>query len=175
MNKNIVLIGLMGSGKSTLGKYLAEKSGMEFYDTDDLIIQKAGKPISRIFEDDGEHVFRDLESEVIAEVAKKGGCVISTGGGAVLRQENIDNLKASGVLFFLKASPKILYERVKDDDSRPLLKGDDPVGILRRILIARASYYEQADYTVDTENLSVHEGSEEVLRLYNEKLNASKL
>lgn len=168
MNKNIVLIGLMGSGKSTVGKCLAQKAGLEFLDTDEIIIQKAGKPIGQIFEDEGEPFFRDLEAEVIAETAKKQGCVISTGGGAVLREENIENLKRTGILFFLKASPEALYERVKDDNSRPLLRGDDPVSILRRILTARTYYYEQADFTVNTEKLSVEEGCEEILRLYNE-------
>ncbi len=166
MNKNIVLIGLMGSGKSTLGKHIAQKTGKEFLDTDELIVQKAGKPISKIFEEDGEMVFRDLEAEIIEEASNKHDCVISTGGGAVLRDENIENLKKSGILFFLKASPETLYERVKDDDSRPLLKGDNPVGILRRILTARTPYYERADFRVNTENLSVEQGCEEILRLY---------
>ncbi|OGI00097.1 MAG: hypothetical protein A2Y25_04200 [Candidatus Melainabacteria bacterium GWF2_37_15] len=166
MNKNIVLIGLMGSGKSTIGKCLAEKTSMEFFDTDELIIQKAGKPISKIFEDAGEPFFRDLESEAIEEVSKKQNAVISTGGGAVLRDENMENLKKSGILFFLQASPETLYERVKDDKSRPLLRGDDPAGILRRILIARTPFYEQANFNINTENSTVEQVCEEILRLY---------
>ncbi len=166
MNKNIVLIGLMGSGKSSVGRCIAQKTGREFLDTDDLIIEKAGKPISRIFEDDGEPVFRDMESEAVLEASQKQGCIISTGGGAVLRDENIENLKKTGVLFFLQARPETLYERVKDDDSRPLLRGDDPVSILRRILIAREPFYGQADFRVDTEDLSLEQVCDEILRLY---------
>ena len=171
MKKNIVLIGLMGSGKTTLGKCIAEKSGMEFVDTDELIIQKAGKPISKIFEDEGELIFRDLESEAVKEASEKEGAVISTGGGAVLREENIENLQKTGVLFYLQASPETLYERVKDDDSRPLLRGDDPVNILRRILSARSPYYGQADFTVNTEALSPEQASDRIIELYHGHLN----
>ncbi|MCK5176538.1 MAG: shikimate kinase, partial [Candidatus Aenigmarchaeota archaeon] len=127
MNKNIVLIELMGSGKTTLGNYLAQKISIEFFDTDELIIQKTAKPISKIFEEEGELFFRDIESEIIQEVAQKHCVVISTGGGAVLREENVENLKKTGILFYLEASPEELYNRVKDDSSRPLLKGDNPV------------------------------------------------
>lgn len=171
MNKNIVLIGLMGSGKTTLGKALAEKSGMEFVDTDALIIQRAGKPISEIFAEDGEGVFRDYETEVIKEISQKRNAVISTGGGAVLRDENVENLKFSGILFFLKATPEALYERVKNDTARPLLRGDDPVNILRSILAARAMFYEQADYTINTEEFTIEQECNEILRLYNGYIN----
>lgn len=167
MAKNIVLIGIMGSGKTTLGRLIAQKTGMEFLDTDELIIQRAGKPISKIFEDEGESHFRDLESAVIEEVSQRSDCVISTGGGAVLVSTNIDNLKKNGILFYLSASPKTLWDRVKDDDSRPILKGDNPVGILRRVLAARKPFYEEADYTIDTEN-PPEETVEEVIRLYSQ-------
>lgn len=166
MKKNIVLIGLMGSGKTTLGKCIAAKSGMEFVDTDELIIRKAGKPISQIFEDEGELFFRDMESEAVKEASEKEGAVISTGGGAVLREENIENLQKTGILFYLEASPEALYERVKDDDSRPLLRGDDPVNILRRILVARAPYYGQADFTINTEVLSPEQASDKIIEIY---------
>lgn len=165
MAKNIVLIGLMGSGKTTLGKLLAQKTGMEFIDTDEMIVERAGKPISKIFEDEGELHFRDLESEVIEEISQKVGCVVSTGGGAVLRNENVENLQKTGVLFYLSASPETLWERIKDDDTRPILHGDDPASILRRVLAARKPLYEQADYTINTEN-PPEEIVEEILKLY---------
>jgi len=101
MTKNIVLIGLMGSGKTTIGKKIAEKLKMKFIDTDELIVQKAQKAINLIFAEDGELFFRDLESEVIEEISKQENIVISTGGGAVLREENLNNLKKNGVLFYL--------------------------------------------------------------------------
>jgi shikimate kinase len=164
--KNIVLTGLMGSGKTTLGKYISEKIGMEFVDTDEIIIQKAGKSISEIFEEQGEPYFRDLESEAVLEASLKHGCVISTGGGAVLREVNIDNLKKTGVLFYLEASPEELYNRIKDDSSRPLLRGDDPVEILRRVLLARRPYYETADFKITTENRSLEEIYIQVIELF---------
>ncbi len=166
MAKNIVLTGLMGSGKTTLGKYLTEVTGMEFIDTDDLIIQKAGKPISKIFAEDGEPCFRDLEAEVIEESAQKQDCIISTGGGAVLRIQNIENLKASGIVFYLQASAEALYERTKHDTSRPLLNTDDPAGVLRKLLASRKPFYENAHFTVNTENKTMEEVSKQVLRLY---------
>lgn len=167
--KNIVLIGLMGSGKTTLGRMVAQKTGMEFIDTDELIIQRVGKSISQIFEEDGEAFFRDLELEIIEEVSHRENCVISTGGGAVLRPENFDNLKKTGVLFFLSASPMILWERIKDDKSRPLLKGDNAIGILIRVLTARLPLYEQADYKINTEK-SFEEAVDEIIRLYQSHL-----
>ncbi len=165
MTKNIVLTGLMGSGKTTLGKYLAEITGMEFLDTDDLIVKKAGKPITEIFAEDGEPHFRDLESQVIAEAAQKTGCVISTGGGAVKRQKNIDNLKSTGMVFYLQASAEELYERTKHDSSRPLLNVDDPVAVLKKLLAERAPLYETAHFTVNTEKKSIEEVSKQILEL----------
>ncbi len=170
MAKNIVLIGLMGSGKTTIGKYLAQKTGMGFIDTDELIIQKAQKPISKIFEDEGELHFRDLESEVIEEASQKSGYVISTGGGAVLRDENVEILQKTGILFYLEASAEELYARVKDDPSRPLLRGDNPVNILRRLLIARKPFYGKADFKIITENRTLEEVSKQILELYSRSL-----
>ena len=170
MFKNIVLTGLMGSGKTTIGKYLAQRTGMEFIDTDELIVQKAKKPISQIFKDEGELYFRDLEAEVIEKSSQKSGCIISTGGGAVLRDENIENLQETGVLFYLEASAEELYARVKDDSSRPLLKGDNPVNILRRLLIARKPFYEKADFKIITENKTLEEVSKQILELYSRNL-----
>ncbi len=166
MIKNIVLTGLMGSGKTTVGRHISDKTDKEFLDTDDLIIQKAGKPISKIFEEDGEPHFRDIESEAILEASQKSGCVISTGGGAVLREENIDNLKKTGVVFYLEASAEELYNRTKGDSSRPLLNTEDPIGVLRRLLVARKPFYETADFKVNTGNKSVEEVSKQILELY---------
>jgi len=166
MTKNIVLTGLMGSGKTTLGKYLAQNTGMEFVDTDELIVQKAGKPISQIFADDGELYFRDLEAKTIEEASHKSGRIISTGGGAVLREENMANLKKTGIVFYLEAPAQILYDRVKDDTSRPLLKVDNPLEKLEQLLAQRRSHYETADFKVNTGGKSLEETSKLVLELY---------
>ena len=99
--ENIVLIGMPGSGKSTVASVLAKKLGRTVYDTDALIVEKAGVPISEIFEEHGEEYFRDLESEVVREISQKSGVIISTGGGAVLRELNVRRLKRNGRIYFL--------------------------------------------------------------------------
>ncbi|HSA07148.1 MAG TPA: shikimate kinase [Candidatus Gastranaerophilales bacterium] len=168
MAKNIVFIGLMGSGKTTLGKYTAKKTGMLFFDTDELIVKKAQKPIKAIFADEGELYFRELETEVIKDISQKTDCVISTGGGAVLKQENIEYLKKTGVLFYLEASPEELYRRTKNDFSRPLLKGDNPIKILEKLLISRKSFYDKADFKINTENKTLEEAFKQAHALYSQ-------
>ena len=114
--ENLVLIGMPGSGKSAVGKILTETTGKPLADTDLLIVEKAGKPISEIFREDGEPAFRDLESEIIRELSLQGGQVISTGGGAVLRPENVTLLRQNGRLFWLDRDPDSLIPT----DDRPL-------------------------------------------------------
>lgn len=114
--RNIILTGMPGAGKTTIGKYLAEALGREFIDTDELIVRKTGKEITKIFNELGESGFRDIESEVIAEVSLKNGSIISTGGGAILREDNIRSLKHNGVIFFLDRE---LSELIPTSD-RPL-------------------------------------------------------
>lgn len=114
--RNIILTGMPGAGKTTIGKYLAEALGREFIDTDELIVRKTGKEITEIFNELGESGFRDIESEVIAEVSLKNGSIISTGGGAILREDNIRSLKHNGVIFFLDRE---LSELIPTSD-RPL-------------------------------------------------------
>ncbi len=153
MKKNIVLIGFMGTGKSEVGKELAGKMGYAFIDTDDLIEKREGISISDIFEKYGESYFRKVESEIIEEVSKKDGVVISTGGGAVIRPENIENLKRNGIMICLTASPEIIYERTRNIDIRPLLKTDDPDKRIRELLKEREKYYSIAEITIDTTNI----------------------
>lgn len=114
--QSLVLIGMPGCGKSTIGRLLAQKTGKEFYDTDDIIIQKAGMPISRIFNQCGEKAFRDMEQKCIAELSLKNGAVIATGGGAILRPENVHNLKKNGQLLFLDRP----LEDIIPTEDRPL-------------------------------------------------------
>lgn len=166
MKKNIVLIGLMGSGKSTIGKLIAEKLGIKFADTDDLIIHKAQKPIKQIFAEEGEIFFRDIESKVIEEVSKEENIVISTGGGAVLRDENVESLKKNGILFYLYAPAEELYERIKDDTERPLIKTPNPLETLKKIQEAREYFYNKADYKITTCGKSPEESADEIIRIY---------
>jgi len=122
MKTSIALIGFMGTGKTVVGKAVAEKLGKDFVELDVLIEQKAGKPISEIFQQDGEVAFRELEIEVIKRVTENKKQVIACGGGVILNKINIDRLKKDSVIVYLTASPKVILERVSDDEERPLLQ-----------------------------------------------------
>lgn len=153
--KNIILIGFMGSGKTTAGKLLAEKLSMHFIDTDDLIEQIAQKKISDIFKENGEAHFRDMESKIIDTLSGYDKFVIATGGGIVLRPENVTKLKAIGQLVLLSAKPDVIYDRVKGNKDRPLLHAD-PMAKIKDILGKRNPIYRAAaDIEVDTSKLSV--------------------
>lgn len=167
MTKNIVLIGLMGSGKTTIGKKVAEKLSMKFVDTDELIVKKAQKSIKQIFAEDGELFFRNLESEVIEEVSKQENIVISTGGGAVLREENIDNLKKNGILFHLFAPAEELFKRIKDDTERPLINTKNPIKTLKTIQDNREIFYGQADFKINTGEKPPDEATDEIIEKFN--------
>ncbi len=121
--ENIVLIGMPGAGKTTVGKSLARKYNREVIDTDDLIVKKANKSIPEIFKEDGEEAFRDLESEVIREVAKLTGVIIATGGGAILREENRKELKKNGRIYFIDRPLKALLPT----EDRPLAKSAEAI------------------------------------------------
>ncbi len=166
MTKNIVLIGLMGSGKTTIGKLIAEKLSIKFIDTDELIVNKAQKPIKLIFAEEGEEFFRDMESEIIEEVSQQQNIVISTGGGAVLRDENVENLKQNGVLFHLYAPAEVLFTRIKDDRERPLINTPNPVRTLEIILKRREIFYNQADYKINTGEKSIDEAAETIIEIF---------
>jgi shikimate kinase len=153
----VILYGPMGSGKSTVGPSLADMLGYDFLDVDERIEEGAGKKISQIFADEGEPAFRQIEADTIASLATEKGKVIATGGGAVLRAENRQVLKTLGLTVYLKASPRELFQRIKNDTSRPLLQVEDPKAELKRILTAREPLYLEADIIVDTEDLSIEE------------------
>lgn len=168
---NIVLCGMMGAGKTTVGIRIADLTGMRWYDTDDLITEKYGK-ISSIFEFHGEERFRELESEVVRRVAAEDNCVISTGGGCVLRPENSAAFKqGGGKLVFLKVDIKVLFERTgHTGDERPLLR-ETTFEKMKQLLDYRTPIYEGcADITVDTNGKSVDEVAREVISLCGAKL-----
>ncbi len=154
----VTLLGPMGSGKTTVGRNLAETLGYEFLDTDQIIKDQSGKTIPQIFEEEGEEGFRRREAEAIASLADALGKVIATGGGAVLDPQNRHVFETIGLTVYLKASPRELYQRVKNDTNRPLLqKAEDPRAEVARLLKEREPLYEKADIVVDTEDLSVEE------------------
>lgn len=152
---NVVLIGFRGCGKSTVGRALAERLGWPFVDTDVLVQQRTGMTIREIFADGAEEVFRDLEAEVIAEVARLDRHVISTGGGVVLRDENIDALRRSGKIVYLTAPPEMLWKRIFDDvqrhSTRLALDPDTGLQQVRHALMERDPIYTRvSDCIVDT-------------------------
>ena len=143
--KHIVLIGFMGSGKSTMGKLVANRLACPFIDTDQYIEKKEGRRISEIFSDDGEEYFRSLETEVLEELLDTDErCVLSLGGGTPLRSENRELLKDSAYVIFLKITAKEAYERLKDHEERPLLQVENPKERIKELLEFRNPIYESA-------------------------------
>lgn len=169
MNKNIVLVGLSGSGKSTLGNILSSLSGYALVDTDAMIVKLQNRSINNIFETNGEEFFRILETQVSKEISAFDKQIISTGGGIVLKEKNLEYLKQNGVVFYLKTSVNTLLKRLEGDNTRPLLKTDDVKKKLENMLEIRGKLYEKADVTIETDKLTPEETAKEILRIYNER------
>lgn len=162
--KNIVLIGFMGAGKSSLASYLAEQFNMRTVETDREIVERERISIPEIFEQYGEVYFRDRESEVIRDLGSDSQTVISAGGGTVLRDENVENMKANGIIVLLTATPKAILDRVKSSTERPLLNGkmneDYIAGLMEK---RRARYEDVADLIIDTTDKTIPEVCEEMI------------
>lgn len=148
MAGNVYLVGMMGAGKTTLGKALAQRTAREFLDTDRLIVERTGVPVATIFEFEGEEGFRRRESAVIAEVSRRSDCVVATGGGAVLMEENRHAMRASGTVVYLRARLERLWERTRHDTARPLLATADPKATLAALLEKREPLYREAAHVV---------------------------
>lgn len=152
---NIYLVGLMGSGKTTIGRLLARRMGRAFYDSDTEIVERTGVRIPVIFEMEGEAGFRRREAQVISELAEEGGVVVATGGGAVLDPANRAAMKASGWVVYLDVPIPVLLERTRHDTNRPLLQVQDPGARLESLRAVRDPLYrEVADCVVDGARLN---------------------
>ena len=160
----------MGTGKSSVGKRLSSLMRMRYIDTDSVIERDSNRVISNIFAEEGEAVFRQLESEAVENVSQLYNFVISTGGGVVLREENVAKLKENGIVFCLTASPEEILERVGHQTHRPLLQTPDPLETIRTMLDERAPYYAQADYTMDTTGRSFDEIIAHLKNIYFRKM-----
>lgn len=148
---NLYLVGLMGAGKTTVGRLLAKHYGCAFRDSDHEVEARTGVRIPVIFEIEGEAGFRKREEAVIAELTTLSDLVLATGGGAVLSAVTRDNLRRNGVVIYLRGSPEHLYERTRHDRNRPLLQTEDPLGRLRELYRQRDPLYrEVADIVIDT-------------------------
>lgn len=145
---NVFLVGMMGAGKTTVGKVLARRLGREFVDCDREILERTGVPIATIFEIEGEAGFRRRESAVLAELARRPGVVVATGGGAVISEENRRVMRESGTVVYLHASLDHLYERTRRDSVRPLLAKGDRRATLAELLSTRDPLYREAAHIV---------------------------
>lgn len=148
MAGNFILVGLMGAGKTTLGRQLSEFYQRPFYDSDHVIVERAGVSIPTIFEMEGEQGFRARESQVIAELSSMENIVLATGGGAVLREDNRTCLREGGLVVYLHVLPEILFERVRYDKNRPLLQVEDPLARFRQLYEQRDDIYREAAHVV---------------------------
>jgi shikimate kinase len=165
---NIALIGFMGTGKSTVGRLVAEQLHFEFLDTDEVIESRTHKSIAAIFADDGEPAFRRHEAELIAELSSRQRLVLSTGGGLGANPDNIASLKRHALVVCLWASPDTIWERVRGQTHRPLLKEADPPTKIRQLLAAREPFYKLADVLLNTELRSLKEVAQQVLHYFHD-------
>ena len=163
---NLALIGFMGTGKSCVGRLVADSLHFDYLDTDQVIEFRAHKSIIEIFEQDGEANFREWERRVVAELAQRTKTVISTGGGLPAQPGNLDSLKTHALVVCLWASAETIFERVRMHTHRPLLNTPDPLQKIRQLLEAREPYYRQADVLLNTEMRSAKEVAVQVLHQF---------
>ena len=164
LKKPVVLVGMMGAGKTAVGTHLARALGVPFLDSDDEIVKAANMTIAEIFARDGEAFFRQKESQVIARLLAGAPGVLSTGGGAYLAEANRMAISQLGVAVWLRADLDLLWQRVRHKNTRPLLRTPDPYGTLKSLLDARAPVYALADLVVDSKpGLSIDAMAERVI------------
>ena len=163
---NLALIGFMGTGKTTVGRLVAEALHFDFLDTDEMIQSRTGKTIADIFAQDGEPVFRELERQVVQELSTKTKTVISTGGGLPTNPENLAGLKSFALVVCLWSSPDKIWNRVKNQSHRPLLHDPDPQKKIQDLLAAREPFYKQADVLVNTDVRNVREVVQQLVVQY---------
>ena len=154
---NLALIGFMGTGKTTVGRLVAEALHFDFLDTDELIQSRTGKSIAEIFAQDGEPAFRELERQIVRELSTKTKTVISTGGGLPTNPENLALLKSYALVVCLWSSPDKIWNRVKNQTHRPLLHDPNPQKKIQDLLTTREPFYKQADVLVNTDVRNVRE------------------
>lgn len=168
-NTNIYLVGLMGAGKTTVGRQLARRLGRRFYDSDHEIVARTGVPIPTIFEIEGEAGFRRRESQTIAELSELRGIVMATGGGAVLAEENRHCLQSTGWVVYLCVPPLLLHQRTRNDRNRPLLQVEDPLARLESLHAVRDPLYRATAHLVVEGGMLLATGiTHHILREFNQ-------
>lgn len=163
--KNIILVGFMGTGKSSAGRLVAERTGMQFIDMDEEVAVREGMTVPEIFSSRGEPAFRELERALVKELSQRQGLVISTGGGIVLNPDNIRDFSASGTVICLKAEPEEILKRVGHDTNRPLLQGGDRLARISELLARRKPLYDTIPLQVDTAGQRPADTAEAVIRI----------
>ena len=161
--KNIILTGFMGTGKTAVGRRLAMLLNMELIDVDTEIEKSQQMTINEIFRQFGEPGFREIETEMIQKLSERKDVIISTGGGAVLKQKNMDALRKQGIIICLMASPQTILKRTSHNSNRPLLKVEDPFEKIKELLNFRKPFYEKADILIDTEDKTPLQIAEEII------------
>lgn len=162
----IALIGFMGTGKSSVAKMLSNKLGLELIDTDYIIEKKMQIPISEIFHKYGEEKFREIEKNIIEDIKQKRNSVISCGGGVCLDKENIVNIKINNKVILLDASAEVILDRLKNDHSRPILKGNMNIESIEKIKAKRKdSYYQGADIVINTDHKTISEIADKIMKM----------
>ena len=163
---NIALIGFMGTGKTSVGRLVAEQLHFEYLDTDEVIQTNTGRSITDIFTKDGEPAFRALEQKVVGELASRTNTVIATGGGLPVNPENLASLKTHALVVSLWSSPEKIWERVRHQSHRPLLHDENPQAKIRELLAAREPFYKMADVLLNTDLRSVREVAQQVVHQF---------
>ncbi len=161
--EHVILIGMMGAGKTTVGRIISHATGRNFIDIDQLIEKQTGMSIFEIITKHGEDYFRKIEKDVILSLSPKFPFVISTGGGSVMDNDVFNFLKSIGKIVYLKASPDVLYKRTGNVEVRPLLKEGGRLSILQDLLKKRESRYHEADIVIETDNSNPNEVAEKII------------
>jgi shikimate kinase len=165
--QNLALVGFMGTGKTTIGRMVAETLRFAFVDTDEMIEARTGKTIAEIFASDGEPKFRELESNTVDELASRKKSVISTGGGLPVFGNNLERLKPHSLTVCLWSSPEKIFERIRGQSHRPLLNEPNPLAKIRELLAVREPFYRRADVLVNTELRSAREVAQQIIHHFN--------
>ncbi len=163
------MTGMMGTGKTVVGKKLAQKLNMKYISTDEMIEKDVGMSIPKIFKRKGEPYFRDVETKAIKCVAMLDNYVIDTGGGVVQRNENMEELERNGAIICLTASPEVILGRTRKTNYRPLLNVDNPVSAIKKLLKKRERFYKRCSRMIDTSNKGIQEVVDEIMKFLSER------
>ncbi|MFA5763621.1 MAG: shikimate kinase [archaeon] len=168
MNKNLLLIGYRGTGKTAIGKLIASKLEKEFIDTDKLIVEIAGKSIPQIFSEDGEESFRSIETKALEIATNKENVIISCGGGIIVKERNFE-LLLKGIVCLLTADAKTIYNRIYNDSNRPALTNKDPFEEINHLLELRGPLYQKAkDFEIDSAKNNIIVCTNQIIKKFNE-------